>query len=67
MDGFIESRSKDKDQRWSWVEAAAAAWLNKREVEGKSEKALTAGEAQTEPEDVAPPPDDADESQIPTN
>jgi hypothetical protein len=42
IDGFIESRSKDKEHRWSWVEAAAAAWLNRREVEGKSEKALPA-------------------------
>jgi hypothetical protein len=63
IDGFVESRSKDKDQRWSWVEAAAAAWLNKREVEGKTEKALTAGETQIESADAAPPPADADQSQ----
>ena len=67
IDGFVESRSKDKEQRWSWVEAAAAAWLNHREVEGKTEKALSAGEAQTEPADVTPPPDDADQTQIPTD
>ena len=64
IDGFVESRSKDKEQRWSWVEAAAAAWLNKREVEGKSEKALTAGESGPESADVAPPADESDQSEI---
>jgi hypothetical protein len=67
IDGFVESRSKDKDQRWSWVEAAAAAWLNKREVEGKTEKALTAGESEPESADATPPPDAADQSQISTD
>jgi hypothetical protein len=67
IDGFVESRSKDKDQRWSWVEAAAAAWLNRREVEGKTEKALTAGESEPESADAAPPPDAADQSQISTD
>jgi hypothetical protein len=61
IDSFIESRAKDKENRWSWVEAAAAAWLNKREVEGKTEKALGAGE-----ESSAPPPDEAGQSQNPT-
>ena len=52
IDAFVESRGKDKENRWSWVEAAAAAWLNKREVEGKSEKALSASNATS---DVPPP------------
>jgi hypothetical protein len=43
IDGFVESRSKDKEHRWSWVEAAAASWLSRRELEGKTEKALSAG------------------------
>ena len=56
IDAFVESRGKDKENRWSWVEAAAAAWLNKREVEGKTEKALSAGDAAP---DVALPTDPA--------
>ena len=57
VDSFVESRTKDKENRWSWVEAAAASWLNRREVEGKAEKALPAS---SEPGDDVPaaPPDD---------
>jgi hypothetical protein len=66
IDSFVESRSRDKDQRWSWVEAAAAAWLSRREVEGKAEKALTAGEEQVEPAAEAPPPDDTGQTETPT-
>jgi hypothetical protein len=66
VDGFVESRSKDKDQRWSWVEAAAAAWLNRREVEGKTERALTAGEDQPEAAAEPPPPDESDQAETPT-
>lgn len=66
IDGFIESRSKDKEHRWSWVEAAAAAWLNRREVEGKSEKALP---AETDPAAETTPAinrDDPSQSQTPS-
>lgn len=44
VDSFVESRAKDKDKenRWSWVEAAAASWLNRRELADAPEKALTA-------------------------
>jgi hypothetical protein len=66
IDGFVESRSKDKDQRWSWVEAAAAAWLNRREVEGKTEKALSAGEEQAEAVVETPPPDESSQTETPT-
>jgi hypothetical protein len=31
LEGFVESRQKNKDQRWSWVEAAAASWLSRRD------------------------------------
>ncbi len=30
LDGFVESR-QNKDQRWSWIEAAAASWLSRRD------------------------------------
>lgn len=63
VDSFVESRAKDKDNRWSWVEAAAASWLNRRELPSGAEKALS---ATSEPagEGVAPPagPDHKDES-----
>jgi hypothetical protein len=65
IDGFIESRSKDKENRWSWVEAAAAAWLNKREVEGTAEKALSSGEEESGAA-TSQPPDDANQSQNPS-
>lgn len=54
VDGFVESRTRDKENRWSWVEAAAASWLSKREVSDRAEKALS---ATSEPiaEDTAAP------------
>ena len=52
IDGFVESRSKDKEHRWSWVEAAAASWLSRREIEGKSDKALSDG---SEPAETTAP------------
>lgn len=32
LDGFVESRSRDKEHRWSWVEAAAGSWISKRDA-----------------------------------
>jgi hypothetical protein len=66
IDSFVESRSsKDKEHRWSWVEAAAAAWLNRREVEGTAEKALSAGDDSSEPAVPGPPFDRADQNPTP--
>jgi hypothetical protein len=48
VDSFVESRSKDKENRWSWVEAAAASWLNRREISGQAEKALPASSEPTD-------------------
>lgn len=31
VDGFVESQARPKEQRWSWVEAAAASWLSRRD------------------------------------
>jgi hypothetical protein len=55
VDSFVESRSKDKENRWSWVEAAAASWLNRRELTDGNEKALAATSETTA--DAPPPPD----------
>ncbi|HEU4793924.1 MAG TPA: hypothetical protein VFS96_09730, partial [Nitrolancea sp.] len=66
IDGFVESRSKDKEHRWSWVEAAAASWLSRREVEGKSEKALSAGSDEAEPSASVTPPDEPNRSETPS-
>jgi hypothetical protein len=63
VDNFVESRTKDKENRWSWVEAAAASWLNRRELSGKAEKALPAS---SEPEGAAaPPPGDQNRDETP--
>jgi hypothetical protein len=66
IDGFVESRSKDKEHRWSWVEAAAASWLSRREIEGKSEKALSAGSDQAEASASATPPNETDRPETPS-
>jgi len=66
IDGFVESRSKDKEHRWSWVEAAAANWLSRREVEGKSEKALSAGSDRAESTSPTPSTDESDRSETPS-
>jgi hypothetical protein len=36
LEGFVESRTKDREQRWSWVEAAAASWLSRRDTPGST-------------------------------
>lgn len=66
IDSFVESRaSKDPEQRWSWVEAAAASWLSRRAVEGTGEKALSAGDDQSEPVMPGPPFDRSDQNPTP--
>jgi hypothetical protein len=66
IDGFVESRSKDKEHRWSWVEAAAASWLSRRELEGKSEKALSAGADEAESSAPVPDQGESDGSETPS-
>jgi hypothetical protein len=52
IDGFISSRSADKEHRWSWVEAAAGSWLSRREE-------------QPRPDATTPPTDDQAEADQP--
>jgi hypothetical protein len=63
FDSFMGSRSAgrksgDKDQRWSWVEAAAGSWLSRRETPGPADASVETGE-----DIVISPPVDTDHPQ----
>ena len=66
IEGFIESRTRDKEQRWSWVKAAASSWLSRREAPAASEAPLESTPAQSE-ERAAPPPEPATDAENPGN
>jgi hypothetical protein len=53
VDGFVQSRTKSKEQRWSWVEAAAASWLSRRPGSADDDKAPETDVVATPQEDQA--------------
>ncbi len=57
LEGFVESRQKNKEQRWSWVEAAAASWLSRRDNQVTAES--PAEDVVVEPPAVEPDRDSA--------
>ncbi|HQY29686.1 MAG TPA: hypothetical protein PK691_00265 [Thermomicrobiales bacterium] len=63
FEGFVGNRAapeKDMEQRWSWVEAAAASWLSRRDQTTPDTE--TTSESATETP-VVNPPDDSNQPQ----
>ncbi len=57
LDGFVESRSMDKEHRWSWVEAAAASWMSKRDKPDVTRNSADSQDAVI-PDQIPAQPDD---------
>src|SRR5690606_4192515 len=58
LEGFVESRTRDKEQRWSWIEAAAASWMARRE-QPRDEQASAPAEDVVIASEASSPDDDA--------